>query len=426
MLVYGTNSGETLNASDDADEIWGYGGKDTIFAYGGDDNIEGGEGADYIHGGNGIDAARYDGSAAGVYVSLATGTGIGGDAQGDRLVSIENLVGSAFNDILSGNGGINTLAGGRGNDQLKGFGGNDTLWGSEGDDHLMGGEGADTMRGGDDNDTYYVDNWADVVIEDAGNGFDTIRTEIAFTLPNGLSIEVLRTIDDNGTAAIDLLGNTGNNQIIGNNGDNVINGGAGADQMSGRGGNDTYTVDNVSDTVAESGGAGNDVVRTSVSWTLTEGADVETLRTTDDNGTGLINLFGNSSGNEIIGNNGDNMIGGGAGDDYLTGLGGVDHFLFNTALDADNVDEITDFSVTDDTIILDNDVFTAFQGYGPLAAEAFRVGTAAQDADDRIIYNSDTGALFYDSDGTGGAAAIQFAMLDTSLGLSHLDFYIHL
>jgi Ca2+-binding RTX toxin-like protein len=168
-----------------------------------------------------------------------------------------------------------------------------------------------------------------------------------------------------------------------------------------------------------------DTVRTSVSWVLTGGADVETLTTTNHDGVAAINLTGNSSGNVVIGNNGSNVINGGDGNDELTGRGGQDSFLFNTALNAaTNVDVITDFNVTDDTILLDQDIFSSSLGLGYISAGEFVIGAAAQDANDRIIYDSSTGALYYDSDGVGGTAAVQFAQMNTGLGLTHLDFLV--
>ena len=88
-----------------------------------------------------------------------------------------------------------------------------------------------------------------------------------------------------------------------------------------------------------------------------------------------------------------------------------------------NVDVITDFSVADDTIRLDDAIFSAFAN-GPLAAERFVVGTAALDASDNIIYNSAIGVIYYDSDGNGAAAAIQFAQVSAGLALTHLDFIV--
>ena len=135
------------------------------------------------------------------------------------------------------------------------------------------------------------------------------------------------------------------------------------------------------------------------------------------------------SGNEIIGNNASNWLAGGDGNDYLTGGGGQDAFQFDTLLDAaSNLDAILDFNVDDDVIYLYAGVFTELGDVEVLPellpAEAFVIGAAAQEADDRIIYDSNTGALFYDGDGVGGAAAIQFAVLTPGLGLTNEDFRV--
>ncbi|MCV3244136.1 calcium-binding protein, partial [Mesorhizobium sp. ZC-5] len=97
---------------------------------------------------------------------------------------------------------------------------------------------------------------------------------------------------------------------------------------------------------------------------------------------------------------------------------------FNTALNAAaNVDAIFDFSVPADTIMLENTIFSTLAA-GVLAASAFHIGAAAADALDRIIYNAATGALSYDSDGTGAAAATQFATLSTGLAMTNADFFV--
>jgi Ca2+-binding RTX toxin-like protein len=109
----------------------------------------------------------------------------------------------------------------------------------------------------------------------------------------------------------------------------------------------------------------------------------------------------------------------------LTGLGGQDSFLFNTALNAAiNVDVITDFNVTDDRIVLDDDVFSSSLGLGSVAGSQFVIGPAALDVNHRIIYNDATGAVLYDSDGTGATAAIQFAQLNVELALTNFDFFV--
>ena len=112
----------------------------------------------------------------------------------------------------------------------------------------------------------------------------------------------------------------------------------------------------------------------------------------------------------MVGNAGGNVLDGKGGLDALVGLGGADAFAFSRALGAGNIDQVIDMTPGLDKIYLDNAIFATLAD-GALAAGAFRTGAAAADADDRIIYNSATGALFYDADGNGAGAAIQFATL---------------
>ena len=168
-----TNGAETILGDDGNDIIHGLGGVDHIyggsendwlygdgegdFLYGGDDHdwLFGGSGADYLNGGPGYDVAMYGGSPVGVVVSLATGVGYYGDAEGDTLVLIESVAGSPYDDFIVGNGGSNTLTGYGGHDTLKGGGGVDALYGSEGNDVLEGGASADTLDGGPGSDTAF-------------------------------------------------------------------------------------------------------------------------------------------------------------------------------------------------------------------------------------------------------------------------------
>src|SRR5690606_28721365 len=107
----------------------------------------------------------------------------------------------------------------------------------------------------------------------------------------------------------------------------------------------------------------------------------------------------------------------------LTGWAGSDTFLFDCALGTWNIDQITDFNVAEDRIALDDAIFTTLP-LGTLAADAFVTGTAAADVNSRIVYNSSTGAVSYDADGTGGSAMVQFAALSTGLALTNDHFIV--
>ncbi|WP_442578066.1 hypothetical protein ACSBOB_21245 [Mesorhizobium sp. ASY16-5R] len=147
-------------------------------------------------------------------------------------------------------------------------------------------------------------------------------------------------------------------------------------------------------------------------------------RTTSQHAAYSLDLTGNEIGQQIIGNDGDNrMIDGKGGNDTIqTGLGS-DTVVFSTRLDG-SVDKITYFIVTDDQIALDDAIFTAL-GVGALDAFAFKDNASApRDADDHIIYNSNTGSLFYNADGRGGAAAVKFAWLAAGLNLTAADFVV--
>lgn len=132
---------------------------------------------------------------------------------------------------------------------------------------------------------------------------------------------------------------------------------------------------------------------------------------------------GRGGADTIIAGSGDDVIYGGSGLDVLTGGTGADIFVFDTKPSAKNIDTITDFSVKSDVIALDHLIFRAAGRIGDLSSSAFHIGTKANDASDRIIYNKNTGALYYDADGKGSDAAIKFAVLDKGLALTagHFD-----
>ncbi len=317
----------------------------------------------------------------------------------DPAAAAGPIVGTAQGETLNGTTGA---------DDIRGLGGNDVLYGHAGNDLLDGGTGADRMTGGTGNDTFVVDNAGDRVVEASGQGTDKVNSSVGFSL-SGQYIENLALT---GSASINGTGNSLNNILTGNTGVNVLTGSTG---------NDTYVVNTAGDRVIEANGQGTDQVNSSVSFGL-GGQYIEKLALT---GTSNISALGNSLNNTLAGNSGNNVIDGSTGRDVLTGASGADHFVFSTALNAStNVDRIADYSVAADTIRLNDAVFTAAGAPGTLSAGAFRAGTAAADATDRIIYNATTGTLLYDADGSGAGAAVQFATLSTGLGLTNSDFLI--
>jgi Ca2+-binding RTX toxin-like protein len=207
-LKFGTNKSEKIGGTPyddtifgfgDDDELYGYGGDDQLLGGDGDDFLAGGAGADFLDGGPGEDGASYADSPSGVTVNLKTGTGSGGDAEGDTLQNIEDVYGSGFKDVLTGNDSDNLFFAGAGNDILKGGGGSDYLFGEGGIDWLEGGDGNDWLWGGSDNDVL------------------------------------------SGNADQDLLaGGTGNDVLNGGSGNDLLVGGDGRDRITGGDGFDGF------------------------------------------------------------------------------------------------------------------------------------------------------------------------------------------
>jgi Ca2+-binding RTX toxin-like protein len=188
----------------------------------------------------------------------------------------------------------------------------------------------------------------------------------------------------------------------------------------------TYTVNSGSTGVIEGvGGLGSDVIRSSATYALSPGTEIEVLRTTNNLGTATINLTGNEFAQRIVGNNGANQIDGKGGNDVLSGGAGKDSFLFTTAPNGTtNVDTLQDFRPVDDTVSLSH---LAFQGLavGALPSDAFALGTAAADAGDRIIYDKATGWLYFDQDGSNGTySPIHFASVGAGVNLTAADFIV--
>ena len=315
---------------------------------------------------------------------------------------------------------------------IIGTNGPDVLEGTPQADRLDGRGGADEMMGLPGNDTYIVGQVGDQVLEAVGDGTDTIRSTVTYTLP--INVENLTLA---GGAAINGTGNELNNRMTGNPAGNTLNGRAGSDRMFGRGGNDTYVVDRNGDRVTEAVGGGTDTVRSLVTHTLS--VNVENLRMIGGaaiNGTGnvLANaITGNAAANTLKGLQGDDSLSGGGGrdlligglgNDRLTGSVGLDVFLFDTPIVAANLDRITDFTPADDEMRLVGEFFPALSTAGTLPAAAFGLGVAAATAADRILYDSATGILRYDPDGTGPMASVRFGTLLNGAAVTNADFVV--
>ncbi|WP_232629199.1 calcium-binding protein [Methylobacterium sp. Leaf118] len=465
------NAGDNrLDGGGGADTLTGLGGNDTYLVDNAGDRVVEtfGQGQDTV-----LTSVSY---------TLQAGQGIEALAAADQASRTAlTLTGNAYAQTLTGNAGANRLDGGSGADTMAGLRGNDTyhvdhvgdrvveaagegwdvvltrvsfalqadqeieafataeagstaalaltgnayaqtLTGNAGDNRLDGGGGADKLVGLFGNDTYYVDHAGDRVVEAVGQGRDTVRTQISYTLQAEQEIEALAAADKADAAALTLVGNEFGQALTGNAGHNTLDGRGGADTMAGLDGDDLYVVDEAGDRIVEAMGQGRDTVLTSISYALQAGQEVEALAAASLTGTAALNLTGNAFGQSLTGN---------AGSNILKGLGGSDTFLFQATLSARNVDRIADFTVSSlpdhDAIQLSKAVFATLD-VGSLAEHAFKdlatVG-ATVDADDRILYDARTGALAYDADGSGtGAKAVTFAVLDNRAALTHADLFV--
>jgi Ca2+-binding RTX toxin-like protein len=343
-------------------------------------------------------------------VSFALGSGDNIETLGiidaSGLAAI-NLTGNEIAQFIFGNAGANILNGGI--DNLR-----------------------DTLVGGIGNDTYIINSSVDIIIELPDGGFaDRAKASVSFSLAADDYIEFLETTNAAGISAINLTGNGLSQTITGNAGANILNGGIDlvGDTLIGGLGNDTYIINSSNDDITELAGGGTaDRALCSVGFALATGDNVEFLQTTNAALTTAINLLGNEFAQTITGNAGANALFGRGGNDTLTGGLGNDIFFFDTFPDpVANRDVITDYNAAADTIYLEDGVFIGISAGGhllnPTLFKNLTTGGLV-DADDRILYNDTTGALFYDGDGSGVGVAIQFATLNGAPTVDFTDFFV--
>jgi len=372
----------TITGLDTNDTLRGTGGNDSLSGGVGDDRYFVDQPGDLVLETSG---QGYDRVLASVSYVLAAGSEIEKLTTSDSFATTPiDLTGNELGQYLFGNAGANRLDGAGGADVMVGLGGDDR---------------------------YYIDTATDRVIEAAGEGYDRVLSAVSWTLQPDSYVDKITTTDNFATTAINLTGNNLGQYMFGNAGANTLDGGGGGDVMAGLEGDDRYIIRDAADRVLESAGGGYDRALAAVSWTLQPDSQVEKITTIDNLSVAAIDLTGNNLGQYLYGNAGDNVLDGKLGNDILYGLGGADTFQFSTVTGANNVDRIVDFVTGVDKIALDDFIFVGLAS-GALPASAFYVGSAAHDADDRIIYNQTTGALYFDYDGNGIGTAIQFATLD--------------
>ena len=449
------------------ENIFSGSGADTLIGDGLSNLFRGGLGQDFIDGGAGSDTADYREKSSAVVVTLTGATDavvrVGGVAE-DIIRNVENVFGGTGSDTLIGDASANSLSGGDGSDILQGGIGADILDGGAGADladyrdktnsvvvtlggtsnvgvsvggviedtirnieKVFGGSAADTLVGDNLANTFRGGGGADLI--DGGAGVDiadyqekTAAVVVTLAGSTDATVRVGEVAEDTirniesifGGSGDDILtGDASVNTLSGNSGRDVLTGGGGADVLDGGAGVDTASYrDKSASVVLTLNGATNATVTVG-------GVAEDTLRNVE-------NVLGGLGNDRLTGDAAANLLSGGGGNDILDGGSGSDTFQFDFALDpASNVDTILNFSAGD-KISLDRFVFDALLPGALSNAEFFSASgaTAAQDSDDRIIYDSDSGALYYDADGVGGVSAVQFAMIDMQPTLSTADFLV--
>lgn len=444
----GRGGNDVLDGRGQSDELFGGSGNDTLLGGAGDDLLHGGNGSDYIDGGSGNDTVSYAnavpggergdvmaGSFAGVVVQLnhgPGGLGSGDNAFGnDNLYRIENVVGSSGDDKITGDNTANSLSAAGGDDSLFGLGGNDVLVLGTGGDSADGGDGRDTIviglgnanvTGGRGFDTLDFGNLRGNINLNMGKGrysanfrsqspvwrdsgktaprsyqgksltpLDILETEAIFA---NSADDLTRNVPAPGSSKrfeIDfkqvtskykgnfksiekVTGSTGNDKFIGGKNEDRFYGGGGKDQLIGNGGED--------------------------------------------------NLYGDDGKDTLDGGGGRDRLDGGAGADQLRGGSRADRFVI--ADPGKGADTIEDFSSKQkDKVELLAKVFRGLKK-GKLSNANFRANASgkALDRNDYVVFNTTTGALYYDRDGSGGAKAVKLAVLKNGAKLRNRDIVL--
>ncbi len=378
--LMGTAGNDNLNAGDGHDRVRGGAGADTLNGGRGDDTLVGGDGADVLDGGTGSNTASYEGDSQGVNVSLLSGLGSGGHAQGDTLANIVHITSGSGDDRLTGNGSANRLEGAVGNDTLTGGAGADTLVGGPGSDWgdysgagvglvvsmdtrvaqagdaagdvfdgienlsgsanadrlvgnasanmLAGGAGNDTLEGGGGADVYYgaevtattpdplTYNLTDIDVV----SYSLSSTAVTADLSDSTYNQGSDAQGDTYHGMRGLIGSAHADTLVGNSSGNKLEGGTGDDTLRGGLGADTLVGGEGSDWASYEGASG-------VTASLANAPDNLGDQALGDRYDSIENLLGSAGSDTLIGNSAKNILDGGAGDDVLVSNGGGDSLI---------------------------------------------------------------------------------------------------
>jgi Ca2+-binding RTX toxin-like protein/pimeloyl-ACP methyl ester carboxylesterase len=403
--VYGTSANDTLSAPTGvSSRLYGYEGSDTLFGNNANDVLDGGTGADNLCGGSGDDTYVVDAVGDLVTESFNQGTDtVQSSITYTLTANVENLT-------LTGTAAIN----GTGNTL------NNVLIGNSAANILDGGTDADILIGGLGNDTYVVDNLVDAINEATGEGTDQVKSSVTYTLAanvENLTLTGAAAINGSGNNLNNVLtGNASANTLSGGLGNDTLNGGVGADTLIGGVGDDAYYVDNAADSVVELANEGNDIVYSTLGWTL--GANQERLYLT---GTAVINATGNALANTLYGNanSNANVLSGGLGNDVyyagandgvveLAGEGSDSVYSYGSFALGANVENLT-LNVATEALLTGNELANSIRGN---AGNDFLSGGAGNDklngaAGNDILEGGDGNDGLTDTSGTtlfnGGA-----------------------
>ncbi|MGJ5633701.1 beta strand repeat-containing protein [Nostoc sp. CALU 1950] len=415
-VINGQGGDDILEGLSGNDILRGGDGNDTLNGGDGNDTLNGGTGNNTLNGGNGNDSLNFD--SLSTLVTQTVDGGAGNDTLSFSYSSATTGITSTFNPttnitVISSTADT-TVFSYKNIEQLN-------ITGTDYDDYLVGSNGNDKLRSGNGNDTIdggAGDDFLDISLStgnhllNGGNGNDSLQAlsydyDEFGNFVNG-SISGNNTLNGGaGNDYLDVYGSTGNNLLDGGDGNDILNASdTGNNLLYGGNGNDIFNVFGSGNNLLD-GGDGNDSL-------IASGA------------SGNNTVIGGNGDDTLRGGSGDSILIGGKGNDRLFGENGTDTFVFNSF--DEGLDRIRDFSSLNEPNELIQVSAAGFGGglsAGVLKTSQFTLGESATTSTQRFIYNSTTGALFFDQDGNAGAfTQVQFAELSTGLSLTNNNFVV--